>query len=52
MRNWYAYEADEMMAHTVDPRVGSVRNNEPALCAPWDTVHKTLNNQPQLLYAD
>ena len=30
------YEAGEMSAHPVDPRVGSVRNNEPRLCALWD----------------
>jgi putative SOS response-associated peptidase YedK len=30
------YEAVEMDTHPVDPRVGSVRNNEPGLCALWD----------------
>jgi len=29
------YDAREMEAYTVDPRVGSVRNNESGLCAPW-----------------
>jgi putative SOS response-associated peptidase YedK len=26
------YDADKMTAHIVDPRIGNVRNNEPALC--------------------
>ena len=30
------YEATQMDAHPVDPRVGNVRNNEPGLCALWD----------------
>ncbi|MBN9616957.1 MAG: SOS response-associated peptidase family protein [Acidobacteriales bacterium] len=30
------YEAAEIEAHPVDPLVGSVRNNEPGLCVPWD----------------
>ena len=29
------YDADGMIAHTVDPRVGDVRNNEPGLCKAW-----------------
>jgi putative SOS response-associated peptidase YedK len=29
------YEAAEMTMHAVDPRVGSVRNDEPSLCRPW-----------------
>jgi putative SOS response-associated peptidase YedK len=29
------YDADLMMAHPVDPRVGNVRNNEPGLCDSW-----------------
>jgi len=29
------YDADKMMAHTVDPRVGNVKNNEPGLCDAW-----------------
>jgi putative SOS response-associated peptidase YedK len=27
------YDAEEMTAHPVDPRVGNVRNNEPSLCS-------------------
>lgn len=30
------YQADEMTSHPVDPRVGSVRNNEPSLCNTWE----------------
>jgi putative SOS response-associated peptidase YedK len=30
------YDADEMTAHPIDPRVGNVRNNEPGLCTPWE----------------
>jgi len=30
------YEAADMDAHPVDPRVGNVRNNAPELCALWD----------------
>ena len=30
------FDAEQMAAFPVDPRVGSVRNNEPGLCAPWD----------------
>jgi putative SOS response-associated peptidase YedK len=30
------YEADQMTVHPVDPRVGSVRINEPSLCNTWD----------------
>jgi putative SOS response-associated peptidase YedK len=30
------YQADEMTAHPVDPRVGNVRNNESSLCNTWD----------------
>jgi putative SOS response-associated peptidase YedK len=30
------YDAAQMDAHPVDPRVGSVRNNEPELCVPWE----------------
>ena len=26
------YDAEEMTAYPVDPRVGNVRNNEPSLC--------------------
>ncbi|MCU1302757.1 MAG: hypothetical protein JWQ87_3041 [Candidatus Sulfotelmatobacter sp.] len=29
------YEAAEMTAHEVDPRVGNVRNDEPSLCNIW-----------------
>lgn len=29
------YDADQMEAHLVDPRVGNVKVNEPALCEPW-----------------
>jgi putative SOS response-associated peptidase YedK len=29
------YDAGEMTAHRVDPRVGSVKNNEPGLCQEW-----------------
>jgi hypothetical protein len=31
-----------MDAHPVDPRVGNVRNNEPALCAPWKCPQNSL----------
>jgi hypothetical protein len=30
------YEAAEMAAHEVDPRVGNVRNDEPQLCTAWE----------------
>jgi len=30
------YDAQEMTAHPVDPRVGNVRNNEPSLCEPYE----------------
>jgi putative SOS response-associated peptidase YedK len=30
------FDADQMTAHPVDPRVGNVRNNEPGLCTPWE----------------
>jgi putative SOS response-associated peptidase YedK len=30
-----SYEAGEMTAYPVDPRVGNVRNNEQGLCAVW-----------------
>jgi putative SOS response-associated peptidase YedK len=29
------YDADKMTAYTVIPRVGNVKNNEPALCEAW-----------------
>ena len=29
------FDADKMTAHTVDPRVGNVRNDEPSLCTAW-----------------
>jgi putative SOS response-associated peptidase YedK len=29
------YDAGQMTAHPVDPRVGNVRNNEPGLCDSW-----------------
>ena len=30
------YDAELMMSHPVDPRVGNVRNNEQGLCTPWE----------------
>lgn len=30
------FDAEQMTANPVDPRVGNVRNNEPSLCVPWD----------------
>jgi putative SOS response-associated peptidase YedK len=36
------YQADEMTAHPVDPRVGNVRNNELSLCNLWECP---LNSQ-------
>jgi putative SOS response-associated peptidase YedK len=30
------YEADRMMAHPVDPRIGNVRNNDRALCQAYE----------------
>jgi putative SOS response-associated peptidase YedK len=36
------YQADEMTAHPVDPRVGNVRNNEPSLCDLWDCPQNSI----------
>ena len=36
------YEAAEMTAHEVDPRVGNVRNDEPSLCNIWQCPPKSL----------
>ncbi len=36
------YEAAEMTAHEVDPRVGNVRNDEPGLCARRDCPPNSL----------
>jgi len=30
------YDAAEMSAHMVDPKVGNVRNDGPGLCTPWE----------------
>jgi len=36
------YEAAEMTAHEVDPRVGNVRNDEPSLCNIWQCPPNSL----------
>jgi putative SOS response-associated peptidase YedK len=36
------YPADAMRMHPVDPRVGNVRNDDPSLCAPFESGPNSL----------